>query len=678
MKRFANCLPFFLLFLIIGCMVEEPGEPKWEVELTIPIADKIYSFEDILADSENVDLTGDFFTYNGDTLFMNLSDSIERVSLEDELTQDEIHDLVVAYVGIRTVNSPGSTTDTMQVIDNDYYPVLPPMPFGPIEKPLPALDEFEWVELASGDVSVTITNHLPVALTNLQVDVRNDDPDQELVVEIDVTSTLLPGEFTTVTSPLPTGVRILNTLKALISGQTGSSSDSVTITDDNNYIQIDVDLGELEVVRALAHIPAQSFEEDSTYAIEDTDSIRLATIREGNLTYTIHNHSNVYTDVTFTLPDISLEGMAFGAIHTMEPRSSFTESLDLAGYELYRENQDNLIQAQTAIEILDTDYPPYPNPGEYQEIDSTHNVETEFWIDNVFFSRIEGYLDNRVIEYQNQPLYTENIPAGLDSIQVESAVMELYLSNTVGTPLVVDLILDAYRFGSLKASYFAYGMPVPQGDGQNPGILDTTLLGLEPIVETLPDYVISHGQAYVSGQVYLEDWQGVEGKYKICAPFALEVLANSRMKSDITTVSDGYDNPLREVEMILQLVNHTPLDGEAYLLASYDSLAFDNLSSATVDTFLQGDLPNSILDENGYVSIPGESEVINVLDRYQLEMYAGADEDNPVYFLTIVILHSTNGQKVRIKPTDNLIVGAIARVLIEINPENGDEWEGGH
>ena len=63
---------FTLLTLIIGgCSLEEPGSPKWQVELTIPVADRVYSMLDLIADTTEVDSTGNWISEDGDTLIFN-------------------------------------------------------------------------------------------------------------------------------------------------------------------------------------------------------------------------------------------------------------------------------------------------------------------------------------------------------------------------------------------------------------------------------------------------------------------------------------------------------------------------------------------------------------------------------------------------------------------------------
>jgi hypothetical protein len=120
-----------------------------------------------------------------------------------------------------------------------------------------------------------------------------------------------------------------------------------------------------------------------------------------------------------------------------------------------------------------------------------------------------------------------------------------------------------------------------------------------------------------------------------------------------------------------------PLSGEATILASYDSSSLVNPGQVGTDTvviFLQADLPAPIIGADGYVIEPGVGSVENTLDYDKLEMFANASADNPLYIKTLIVIHSTQGDTVRCKPTDYLTVGAYAHVIVDVDFE---EEEGG-
>lgn len=667
MKKAGLTLIFMAMTFAVGCQVKQPGTPRWEAELTVPIADRVYSLEEIVADSSQADTSSDWVSSSGDTLFLNFTDALEKMYVEQELQYDGINEDVETQVGILTVNAPGNETVYFSVLDSLDGLTLPgilPFEFGPLWNDPDEFSEYEWVELASGNVTVTVTNHLPVTLTSLNIRVFNDDPDSLQLMEMDVTAPLPSGASVSMTEPLPTGERILNHLTVRLTGTSPGSSVPVTITDENDNIQTDVEISFLEVTAAMAHIPSQSFDEDTTFTVAESDTIAMAVIKNGAVSYSFTNETELINNVTFVLPDFTLDGEAFsdnfmltqGATYSVEERS-------LVGYQIYRPNRDNQIRAQVMVGILDTSDPDYDLPGNAVEINQYQSVESEFQITQLYFSSFQGYLDNRVLVVDQPPAYMENIPEGLNSLAVEEATVEVHLENVIGAVIDLDLALYAYKDGTLVGIYSMENLNIPPGDTANPGALDTVLSGLQAIVNVLPGSILLTGQAVISGQVDIEDWQWLEGTYWIRSPFSLAI-GTSTLEPELTILDDGFDNKLNQVDLTLNLENHAPLSGEAYILASYDSTDF---GSAAVDTFIHVLLPQATVDLDGYVTAPGVITEFRTLDIDQLEMFAGADQGNPLFIKTYITIQSTEGLTVRFRPEDHITVGASAHLLIDVD-----------
>ncbi len=656
-----------VLFLMTGCVVQQPGEPSWQVELTIPIADRVYSLEEVISDSENVNFQADYITISGDTLFLNFSDSLEPMSISDQITHDPINDVIQAQMGVRTIEDPGTESVDIAVVETGLYdPFVPPLSFGPENENLDPFPEYEWVVLNSGEAVVTVTNRLPLTLSQLDIYVY-DDVNGTLLLELNHYDLLAPGESFTDTSNLPTGVQISNTLSIELAGTTPGSSEPVEITTDNNFLQADVMLRSLTVRSALAHIPPQSFYEDTLIAFAESDTAKKAVIKEGTLTYTITNWTQLVTDATVELPDFSLQGVPFSRTYQVPPEGQYTETVDLAGYQFYRENQDNLIHGILNVDVYDSDYPPYPNPGAYVQVESDQIVQVEFSLSEIIFSEFEGYLDERVIEIDQQPQYLEDIPEGLESLNVESADLEVQLTSIIGASVNLDVTFQAYKNDVLAESYSVFGLFIPPGSPEQPAVLDTTFFGLEALVNVLPDYIVPVGQATLGGQVDMEDWQWVEGKYRFYAPFYFGIEDTTTLEPEISDYTDGFDNPVLQVDLNLAIINNMPISGRAFILASYDSLQFSNYrqDGDPVDTLISATLPTPIIGEDGYVSNPDTGNFNALLEEPQIELFSEASEDHPLWIKTLVILYPTEGI-VRCLPQSSITVGASATVVVTL------------
>jgi hypothetical protein len=657
-----------VVFTLTGCVVEQPGEPSWEVELTIPVADRVYSLEEVISDSENVNFEADYVTISGDTLFLNFSDSLEPMNIADQITHDPINDIMQAEMGVRTIEDPGTETVDIVVIEPGVYdPFVPPFDFGPVSESPDPFPEYEWVILNSGEAVVTITNHLPLTLSQLDIYVYDTEFDELLLLELHHSDPLLPGESFTDTSALPAGAQISNTLRVELSGSSPGSAVPVEITTESNFLQADVTLRSLTVNSALAHIPPQSFFEDTLFAFQESDTAKKAVIKEGTLTYTITNETQLVTDATVELPDFSLNGESFSRTYQVPPQGQYTETIDLSGYEFKRDDQDNLIHGILNVDVYDSDYPPYPDPGTYIEIRSDQIVKVEFWVSEVVFGEFEGYLDERIIEIDQEPQYLEDIPEGLESLDVESADLDVQLTSIIGASVTLDITFEAYKNDALAETYVVNSLFIPPGSPQQPAVLDTTFEGLEALVNVLPDYIVPVGQATLGGQVDMEDWQWIEGKYRFYAPFYFAINDTTTLEPEITEYTDGFDNPVLQVDLDLEIINNMPVSGEAYLLASNDSLQFYDYQPGgePVDTLLNAQLPTAIIGTDGYVSEPSTGFFNSSLGKSQIELFAEASEDHPLWVKTLVVLYPTTSI-VRCLPQSSITVGASAHVVVTV------------
>ena len=672
MRRILWLLPL-MLFIIGGCSLEDPGSPKWQVELTIPVADKEYSMYDLIADSAAVDTLNNWVSENGDTLIFNFADSLDRVTIEDQLRLDSFSYIIENFVGIRSVNAPGLQTaiypleDLASGISGDTS-IVPPFDID-VQEYLDPFPEFDWVDVAYGDVTVTVTNDLPVDIYNLTISIYGVSP-EILVVHTDIPGPMAPDSSVTQVWPLPTGVEIDNEMEVRVHVESDGSSWFVNIT--NAALTVDVNLAEdIGVTAAMAHIPEQNFDADTVFSLLESDTVTSATIKEGFLTYSLINETEMINNVTFILPDFQLNDQPLTEEFTVNPGETYSQvDIDLAGYVFYRPQGDNLIDAQVDVQILDTEDPAYSLPDGFIELNEDQMVGTDFQVTELIFDSFEGVLDTLEIEIDQDAVELEGIPEGFESLELDYTNIDLQISNAIGLPLNLDISINAYKNGSLAETLDLPPLTVPPGDTVNPALLDTTLGGLEQIINVIPDEIELTGTAFIYGEVAVGEWQWLDVEFLIYTPFALKI-GDTYFEPEITEIDEGFDNQLELVDMTINLISHMPLSGEAFIIASHDSAGFTD-----PDTFLQVTLPTATLGPDGFVVTPGESSVEQTLNFDQLEMFAGADEDNLLYIKTLVLIHSTEGQTIYVNPYDYLTVGAVAHAVVNVDFED-DEEEGG-
>jgi hypothetical protein len=574
-------------------------------------------------------------------------------------------------VGTRHVSSPGQQTTSYPV--SQIAPQLPiglPIPIPPFSfnqplQDLGSFNEYEWAFLAWGDAQVTITNNFPFALVGLTIDLNGVDPPLQ-IAHLVIPDTLDPGDSVHLQVDLPLNVQIDNVMQAQMSGQSPGTQNPVIVEQDDE-VRLDVLLNPMGVTRALAHLAAQTFGSDSLYELEEERIVRQASICQGSVTYQMENLTPFISTVIFTLPDFSRDGVTFSDQAALMPNETYAvENRDLSGYVLNRPQGDNMIRAVVTSEILDTGDPLYQLPDSMVLFDSQDLVRTEFHVSRLEFNLFDGVLDSIVIDINQPAEVLEDIPDGMESVQVASAAAELHLMNTVNLPVEFHLTLQGYKDGVVADSLVAPVMILPAAQNGNTGIMNEYVLGLERIINLLPDSIKSVGYALFSGSGTLTEDQHIRGYYNIHSPFAFAV-NETDLEPKISKIDESLIDELQQVDLNMTITNAIPLSGTAYIVASYDSSHFRISGAGDVDTLMSVPLPPAQVNGDGYVVVPGTVTVDQTLESQELALFQAAGAQNPLYVRTSVRIHSTEGDTVRCLATDYITVKATAHLILNVN-----------
>ena len=676
MKRLLIIIPFSAL-MITGCTVKEPGTPRWLMEVTFPLADRQYSMLE-LVDTSEVDPNANWISQNGDTLIFNFADSLDRVTLEDRLNMDAFNNAIEGYVGVRTVNSPG--IESAYYLLEDIAPQLLPyigqtIPVSPFDfslgaDNLPPFDEFDWVYVDDGDITITVTNELPAPVENLSIDIFAKNP-HILVTHIDMPVPLNPGSGESQVLPLPIGPEIDNEMEVYISGHSPGSTIPVLIEADAQ-LQVEAEISQMGITSAYAHLPEQNFSADTIYALAENDTISSATIKTGYLTFSATNNTDLINNVVFTLPDFSLEGAPFSQSFALEPNEQLTISdLNLTDYVLDRPQMDKQIQVEIDVNIIDTADPAYNDPDGMVTINQNQNVAIDFYMSELIFEEFSGILDTLYLDLTQEALELERMPQGLEFLELESANIDLHLTNSIELPLYFDIRMEAYKNGGAAASCDLPLLMVQPGDTLNPGYLDTTLTGLQAIFNVMPEEIQLRGNAYIMGGAAVQDCQWLEVEYVIYTPLSLKI-GDTYLQPKISRIDNGFDKWLNQVDLTMNLISHMPLSGNAYIIASIDSLGLLNGNAADSSVFIQATLPEATINSMGYVTQTGNLTVNQTLNLDQLEMFSQASDSIPLFIKMLITINSTQGDTVRFTPNDYLTVGAAAHAMVDVHFEDDE------
>lgn len=698
MRRILLLIPLLVIIILVGCQVKEPGSPRWETEVTVPIAGKIYSMSDLIADStdpEFYDSIGTWFSASGDTMFVNYGDSIERVVNDDSLAADSAYSLRSVLMGPLVLEAPGSGTAIYLVeeLNNSFVPgiydSIPEFSADSIYKELPAYETFEWMELIArydytgvlaedtNEVTINITNNCPFPYDLISIELWGNEPNI-LIYEHIFDEFLASEDSISYTDTLVTGQVIDNEMYLLVSGHSPGLNQPTEITEDNN-ISFDVNLSPMTVFEAVAEVPAQPYDSLWVFDVESEDTIITATFKEAYMDYQITDLTGIYNDVTFSMPGMTdSNGVAFDTTFELPPYGVFyAEMIPISGYTFTATN--NAIDVYVDAFIKDSRNTQYYDSSlvhitATSGIDVTVHIYNPYYDDHSFtFKSFEAILEQRIQEIEPTSQEIEDIPDGLDSIDVAIATLDVTLYSTLGADVPVNIEIRAYRKDILKETLFKT-FTLAAGGFENPVMTKVSFPDAEQIFNVVPDKIEVAGDFIIEGYVSMseEDFNDayVEGSYIFYSPMSL-ITGLTNMQAKVDTFTSGFDNIILEANLDLNIESHVPLDGIVSLLGSYNLDAFDDSTSTEVDTlFKDVELPQAVLNETtGYVVESGFITQQRTLVESQFELFANASEEHPFYTKLYITTYPTEGKVVNFHPNDYIIVGSLGHFLLDIDPE---------
>jgi hypothetical protein len=277
----------------------EPVMPTWDVDFSLPLANRIYTLEEIIEKNPNV-----FYPDESGTIVYSFSDTVqneplgERIrlkpgptdfSFEVGLFSLETDDVRSTVPMSSHLPYPGGYTGTSTGVD--------PVQIGGA---LPAIDEIEYMVFESGTVVLELVNNsgVPVRFPD-GFHLHNVD-DGVTVGRFTYPGIIQPNESIVSTLTLE-NTRVYQSLTYAFVFSS-PPEDEVTIPPDP-ALDLTLRFEELEVIEASARIPGQIFPGsfDGSFIIDDSTFIRHASFEQGGLELRVVNDIDVDIPVTLTL-----------------------------------------------------------------------------------------------------------------------------------------------------------------------------------------------------------------------------------------------------------------------------------------------------------------------------------------------------------------------------------------
>jgi len=417
-------------------------------------------------------------------------------------------------------------------------------------------------------------------------------------------------------------------------------------------------------------------------ATPDSMIIERGEIKKGSVAVYVSNNNTFPVNVHFELPDLKEDSNVFTLDADLNPypNGSFTETRELEGYSF----TPPLVGDQNFVRFY-AQAVGNGNPG---------TVQVRLEIKDVSFYSIRGWLKDIdvSIEETEQEI---TIPEEIQGLKIASADMQLKLMNGIQAPGSMNLWIEGTNDNSVQAVlHINNDINASPGPGE---VGETTIdTSVTDFINILPNFVrysgtIKVGKGYVPGSnpVEIREDDFVTGTVVFSAPLIVEIESRTN-QGEVDTVNIGKsirdvvrDN-LKELSIVTEIENHTPLSAEVSLIFSKtvgDSTLYQQSRSNLLTIGpLELAEPELVVSEiSGGETIwavgePGISQWNQVLTEGR---DTGYFEEEEIYMGIKIVFNGTQGKQVKVMPSDYIRIKAYGSVqaLTKI-PENEEEGGG--
>lgn len=652
--KFGLGLFVIVVFLtIVQCSIKKPEAPEWNTQFTVPVINRTYPMEELV---EKIDQEGIQFDQDSNVVY-SFSDDIDTVRLDtDNLTTDDLSYSVAQPVGSIDLDAP-----VIDPVSTDYTEIIGlatgsvPATGFQLSNSMPTIDSYQQATVSTARLWIVVENNLGLDLDQVDVTLR------------DVTLGSTIGTQS-ISGGVPSGS--VDSLSFVLDGRTISNQfevqtdchtpgGTVLSASDKDLAVTARFVDGISVTSAIAKVPAMTREFQQQVDLGESDPVYRAVLSSGQLELTVSNNTALDATLEIVLPDLVQGVQPLTVSRVVAPNSSSQVSIDISGYELAP--SDSTAPQQISVDVTAN----CPGTGDVMvTVDESDDFAVTASLTGLEFSSVTGRFASTEATFD--PTTQEiDVPKGFDQIELQRAIVTLEVENHVEMAGTVDLVLN----GDNGKTHNFTGVI----DAGTPGGATVSLIvdsAVADFLSPLPSQIdisgtATFGDGVTVSTVNADDF--VYAQVHILAPLEF-VMGETQIDADIESEEIEQDDidivtdHVVEARFVYTITNHLPLGVDIDILLGSDSttlmsspgLTISGLSVAAAPV-VAGLVVDSISTGEQYILL--DSADIQVLKNDTL--YIGQE----------IILHSTNGQVVRLTNNDWLRVEGYVQVEYRFDGE---------
>jgi hypothetical protein len=657
--------PSLLALVLASCQFAPPQAPSWETEINLPLINKRYAMSEIIADEE------EFYADQEGLVHFAAAVQLDSFGVGERLAIGALQESFDYRLGRFKISAPSALSAEISL--RQIYPAsgnqagqtaaIPAFGFSLALHNLPDFDSFFMVDRATGTITISLRNGLPVPLGPLRIELREGNADT-LIAALDHNSEIPPNGA--MTRALDLGGRSFsNNIAPVFSGQSPGSRGNLVFIDPNSTARLSVTASAFEVESARARVGTLKLEDAGEIPVGDSLQITSALVKSGVLTLNLQGDFPVRTAVELALPDFRASNNdTLKAALIVPPSGNSTLQLDLAGYNLqprpapFGQQQIRFLWKARTLN----------SANEFVTLTSGAGIRAACASTKIVFAKLQGAFTAKEIALAPQT-FALNFPAGLDSVQLVQAQLQIIVRNGINFPVQTDLRVEGFPERGPKVQLFIRERITP-GRADGAPVESRLLINgatIQNFLEAVPRTLKASGRVWVGEKSYsgsVSENNAVAASLHFDTPLAL-VLPGQKVESEVSTLTIDETTRARLTKNLLRGSITLRLDNRLPVEAS----AAVQLARKAANVFRAPDLivgPAKIalpqLDPiTGRAVQPRSSEAVLALNEAQLKLF----QTSPLYVGVLLALPGSNGKVIRIAMEDYVEVRALATIRLQ-------------
>ena len=307
---------------------------------------------------------------------------------------------------------------------------------------LPASNQYDSLRISKGYLVFKITNHFPTVINEIQIKLIDNIPSPHTLGTVSIKN-VAPGA---------SGFDSINLAGSLLSNSLSyelpltdlAKSPAPVLINDKDSLVFKVYGSNLKCIRGRAILPAQNVNLQSlNLDLSDPSSdarIRNLLLGNGLVPITCESQLGVDLKMDVDFPDATKSGVALGTTTISAPKLTTTNtSVNFTNCNLYLGSDINKPYNLIRVNVT----PQIKASTGMVNFDSSNFVKITMDPTALEFVYLDGYLGTKTFDINIKDMSIGDMAQYLKGIRLENPAMRMYVDNSFGAPVLVQLDIQA-------------------------------------------------------------------------------------------------------------------------------------------------------------------------------------------------------------------------------------------